>query len=84
MNLGSGVETTAIDLAKMINRVTGNTAGVSSISKRSWDKGSRRLASIEKAKKILGYNPKTKLEDGLIKVNEWFIENKERIVFLEQ
>ncbi|MBM3132917.1 MAG: NAD-dependent epimerase/dehydratase family protein [Chloroflexi bacterium] len=83
MNLGSGVETTSIDLANMINKVSGNKAGTVSIPKRDWDHGSRRLASIDKARKLIGFNPQTKLEDGLKKVNEWFVENKNRIVYLE-
>ncbi|NQT71170.1 MAG: NAD-dependent epimerase/dehydratase family protein [Chloroflexi bacterium] len=83
MNLGSGVETPSIDLANMINKVSGNTAGTISIEKRDWDHGSRRLASIDKARSVMGYDPQTKLEDGLKKVNEWFVENKERIVYLE-
>jgi len=83
MNLGSGVETPSIDLANMINKVSGNTAGTISIEKRDWDHGSRRLASIDKARSVMGYDPQTKLEDGLTKVNEWFVENKERIVYLE-
>ena len=83
MNLGSGVETPSIDLANMVNKVSGNTAGTISIEKRNWDHGSRRLASIDKAKSVMGYDPQTKLEDGLKKVNEWFVENKERIVYLE-
>ncbi|MFC2027910.1 NAD-dependent epimerase/dehydratase family protein [Chloroflexota bacterium] len=83
MNLGSGVETPSIDLANMINKVSGNKAGIISIEKRDWDHGSRRLACIDKAKSVMGYDPQTKLEDGLTKVNEWFAENKERIVYLE-
>lgn len=83
MNLGSGVETPSIDLANMINKVSGNKAGIISIEKRDWDHGSRRLACIDKAKSVMGYDPQTKLEDGLTKVNEWFVENKERIVYLE-
>ncbi len=83
MNLGSGVETTSLALAEMVNRVSGNQGGITFIPKRDWDHGMRRLASIEKARKLIGFNPQTKLEDGLKKVNEWFVENKHRIVYLE-
>lgn len=83
INLGSGTETTTIDLANMINKVTGNSAGIDSVDKRDWDKSTRRMASIEKAKKLLGYDPKTKMEDGLKKTKDWFQENKERIISLE-
>ena len=53
------------------------------IEKRDWDHGSRRLASIDKARKVMGYDPQTPLIEGLKKVNAWFVENKERIIYLE-
>ena len=79
INLGSGIETKVIDLANMINKITGNKAGIVYKTKRSWDKGTRRVASIEKARKILGYDPKVKLEEGLKRTLAWFLENEERI-----
>lgn len=75
INLASGRETKIIDLAKMINEITGNKAGIVFKPKRSWDKSTRRRASIEKAKKILGYKPETNIEIGLRKVYQWFKEN---------
>jgi len=39
----------------------------------------RRRASIEKAKKILGYEPKTDMKTGLRKVYEWIKENRNKI-----
>jgi len=48
-------------------------------SRRDWDKAIRRRASIEKAKRILGYEPKTDMKTGLKKVHEWFKENWENI-----
>jgi len=83
MNLGSGIETTSDDLAKMVNEVSGNKAGIMYVEKRDWDHGTRRLASIDKAKKLLKYNPQTRLEDGLALTNKWFVENKDRIIYLE-
>ena len=44
--------------------------------------GTRRigfLASIEKARKILGYNPNMDFKEGLKQVNAWFVENWENI-----
>ena len=79
MNVGSGRETRTIDLAHKINEITGNKAGIKSVGKRDWDKSSRRVASIDKAKKLLGYNPKISLEEGLKKTKEWFLENKKKI-----
>lgn len=78
-NLASGKETKIIDLANRINQLTGNKAGIKFTEKRDWDKIVRRRASIEKARKTLGYEPKTSMEEGLKRVFKWFSENKERI-----
>ncbi|MEM3674488.1 MAG: NAD-dependent epimerase/dehydratase family protein [Candidatus Methanomethyliaceae archaeon] len=75
MNLASETETKVIDLAKWINEITGNKAGIVYIQRRDWDKAIRRRASIEKAKRILGYEPKTGMMRGLRRVYEWFREN---------
>jgi nucleoside-diphosphate-sugar epimerase len=79
INLASGTETRIIDLANWINEITGNKAGVVFKPRRDWDKAIRRRASIEKARKILGYEPKTDMKTGLRKVYDWFRENWEDI-----
>ncbi|MBI4369993.1 MAG: NAD-dependent epimerase/dehydratase family protein [Elusimicrobia bacterium] len=71
-NLASGVETRIIDLAQMINNITGNSSGVTFVSQRAWDTKNRRLASTDKARKILGYEPRTKVADGLVATLQWF------------
>ncbi|HDJ89965.1 MAG TPA: NAD-dependent epimerase/dehydratase family protein, partial [Thermoprotei archaeon] len=79
INLASGTETKIIDLARIINEITGNKAGIIFKPRRSWDKAVRRRASIEKAGEILGYKPKTNIRIGLRKVYEWFKENWDNI-----
>ncbi|MGB9831274.1 MAG: NAD-dependent epimerase/dehydratase family protein [Fervidicoccus fontis] len=79
INLASGTETRVIDLANWINEITGNKAGIVFKPRRDWDKAIRRRASIEKARRILGYEPKTDMRTGLRKVYEWFKENWENI-----
>ncbi|MEM3465810.1 MAG: NAD-dependent epimerase/dehydratase family protein [Candidatus Jordarchaeales archaeon] len=79
INLASETETRVIDLANWINELTGNDAGVVFKPKRGWDKVVRRRASIEKARRILGYEPKTDITTGLRKVYEWFEKNWENI-----
>ncbi|MGC8912234.1 MAG: NAD-dependent epimerase/dehydratase family protein [Nitrososphaeria archaeon] len=79
INLASETETRVIDLANWINEITGNKAGVVYKPRRDWDKAIRRRASIEKARRILGYEPKTDMRTGLRKVYEWFRENWENI-----
>ena len=50
-----------------------------SASRRKWDNHSRRLASIDRAKELLGYNPQTPLEIGLRHTIAWFVENWDKI-----
>ncbi|MCW3985546.1 MAG: NAD-dependent epimerase/dehydratase family protein [Candidatus Bathyarchaeota archaeon] len=79
INLASETETRVIDLANWINELTGNEAGTVLGPKRNWDKVVKRRASIEKARKILGYEPRTKISDGLEKTLGWFRENWDNI-----
>jgi len=78
-NLASGTETKVIDIANMINDITGNTSKVKFLPRRDWDKIVRRRASIEKARKVLGYDPKMKIENSIGRVVEWIRENREQI-----
>jgi len=81
-NLASEKETKIIDLAKMINKLTGNDAGIIFKPKRSWDRSIRRRAAIEKAKRMLGYRPKVDIREGLRRTVKWFKENWDSIVQL--
>ena len=74
-NLGTGREIRIRDLAEWILELTGNEAGLVFKEKRGWDKKSRLLASIEKAKKVLGYEPTMDFREGLKHMHEWFLEN---------
>jgi UDP-glucose 4-epimerase len=78
-NLATHRETSIGDLARTINKLVGNQAGLLSASRRKWDTHSRRLASIERAKELLGYNPQTPLEIGLQHTIAWFVENWSKI-----
>jgi UDP-glucose 4-epimerase len=79
MNLASGEETKIIDLANLVNRLTNNKAGITFTEKRDWDKSSRRRASIEKARRLIGYQPSGKLESGIGLTIKWIKENWELI-----
>jgi nucleoside-diphosphate-sugar epimerase len=79
INLASESETRVSDLAKWINELAGNDAGIVFKRRRDWDKVERRRASIEKARKILGYEPNTNIKTGLKRTFEWILENKEKM-----
>ena len=77
INLGSGKETKVIDMANMVNELTGNKNGIKYVKSRDWDVKKRLLSSIDKAKNILDYDPKTNFESGLEAVYKWFVDNKD-------
>lgn len=79
INLGSGKEHRVIDLANTVNELTGNEAGIKYIERRDWDVKHRLLSSIEKAKKLRGYEPQIGFEAGLKNVQAWFVDNRENI-----
>lgn len=78
-NLASEIETKVIDIANMVNEITGNNKGIEFVARRDWDKITRRRASIEKAGKVLGYKPKMKTSDGIKKAYDWVTENRDKI-----
>jgi nucleoside-diphosphate-sugar epimerase len=74
-NLASAREIKISDLANMINELTGNKAGVKYVARRRWDTKKRLLASIEKAREALGYEPKmVDFKKGLEQTIAWFKE----------
>lgn len=79
INIASETETKVIDLANMINELAGNKSGLKFVERRKWDKITRRRASIEKAKRILGYNPTTHIKQGIQRTVGWFRKNIEKI-----
>jgi UDP-glucose 4-epimerase len=79
INLATGREIRIADLAQWVNNLTGNKAGIAFKERRNWDKKHRLLASIDKARKILKYEPKMEFKDGLRDVHRWFKKNWENI-----
>jgi len=79
INLASGREIKIIDLANLVNKLTGNKSGIKFVERRKWDTKPRLLASVEKAKKIIGYEPKMDFEEGIKNTIEWFEENWDSI-----
>jgi nucleoside-diphosphate-sugar epimerase len=79
MNIAAGREIKIIELAEMINSITGNKAGMVFTERRKWDTKTRLLASIDKARELLGYDPHTRFEDGLQNGYAWFKDNWDHI-----
>jgi UDP-glucose 4-epimerase len=79
MNIASGVETAIVDMAKRVNELTGNKAGIAYTERRKWDTKSRLKASIDKARELMGYDPNTDFTQGLEQTIQWFRDNWQAI-----
>ena len=72
MNIASGVEVRILDMAEKVNELTGNKAGIIRARPRIWETKKRLLASLERARELLGYKPKVNFDAGLKATVEWF------------
>ncbi len=73
-NIAYGEGNTIVKLAEVINAHFGSSAGVDMGTIRTGEI-SRYVADISKAKKKLGYSPKTSFDEGVKKSIEWYTEN---------
>lgn len=74
-NLAVGAETSILDLATAINRMTGNPVPVKIGPARNWDHSGRRLGCTEKASRSLQFEARVALETGLARTIEWTRQN---------
>jgi UDP-glucose 4-epimerase len=70
INVGSGLETSINDLAEKIKEMVPSDARIVHVTPRVGD-GRRSLADISLAKKLINYEPETKLANGLEKLNRF-------------
>jgi nucleoside-diphosphate-sugar epimerase len=75
INLGSSREHKVVDMARMVNELTGNKAGIKFVERRDWDVKKRLCSSIGRAQTVLDYEPTVSFEDGLKSVRSWFNSN---------
>lgn len=74
-NLASGAETTILELAGLINEVTGNKTPVDMKPKRDWDRSGKRFGDPAKARETLGFETEVDIKLGLRRTAQWTQEN---------
>ncbi len=75
VNIGNPSETSILDFAQLINRLTGNKAGLEyKPDDRLGDDPQRRCPDISRARSLLGWEPKVDLEEGLTRTITSFKE----------
>lgn len=73
VNIGNPQETSILEFAEVINRIVGNKAGIVFLQKaRLEGDPQRRQPDIQRAKEILGWEPRVSLEDGLRETIAYF------------
>jgi Nucleoside-diphosphate-sugar epimerases len=82
INLGNNYTVTLKELVEAIEKVTGKKAIIEQLPEQAGDVP-KTFADINKAKKLLGYEPSTQLPEGLKRFYEWFLANKELLVSRE-
>ena len=78
-NLASGKEVSIKSMINMVNEAAGNKAQILLKPRRKWDTKPRLLASIEKANRLIHYEPLVNFEEGFRETLVWFKDNWEII-----
>lgn len=73
INLGNPHELTVSALVEMVVAMTGTASGVE-YRPLPTDDPRRRKPNIERARQVLGWEPKTRLEDGVRATIDWFAQ----------
>jgi dTDP-glucose 4,6-dehydratase len=73
VNIGNPTETTILEFAQKINTFTGNQAGIQ-FKPLPKDDPKQRQPNIGKAQRILGWEPKVALDQGMATTVDWFAE----------
>jgi UDP-glucuronate 4-epimerase len=76
INLGNNYSVSLTELINAIEKVVGKKAMIDQYPEQPGDVP-KTFADISKAKKLLGYQPTVKLDEGLKRFYEWFSDNKD-------
>lgn len=74
MEIGTGVKTTVLTVAKTIIELTGSKSTIEFRPLRTGEVKVHTASDWSEAKKLLGWEPKTSLREGLIKTIPWYAE----------
>ncbi|HTK14751.1 MAG TPA: NAD-dependent epimerase/dehydratase family protein [Acidimicrobiia bacterium] len=77
VNIGNPVEFTMLELAALVQEVTGSTAGTVFEPLPVGDPALRR-PDITRARELLGWEPEIDLREGLQRMHAWYLEERTR------
>jgi len=71
INLGTGTGNSVLEIVKSVQKITGKEFPLEKTTPREGD-DAKKIASIEKAKKILGWQPKRTIENSVNSLVKWY------------
>jgi len=74
IEIGTGKSTSVLDVAKTIIKLSGSRSEIKLVPMRTGEKKITTVSDYSDAKKYLGWEPKTSLEQGLKKTIPWYAE----------
>lgn len=82
-NIGSNEEISIMELAQKVKTLTGSQSEIVKIPyEQAYEQGfedmARRVPDLTKIKNLIGYTPRTKLDDVIVRVRDYFAERQRR------
>jgi UDP-glucose 4-epimerase len=78
VNVGAGEKTTLLELVRLVGEVTNRELRVAHNPPRPGDVRDS-LASLDRARAVLGYSPDVSLRDGLRRLWDWMLDAESRV-----
>jgi dTDP-glucose 4,6-dehydratase len=75
VNIGNPHEMTILEFAQLVNEITGSTAGIIYQDKRIQGDPQVRRPDIDKARRILSWEPRIDVREGLSRTIAYFKNN---------
>ena len=75
-NVGTGVETSVVELAEQLQAAAGREVGIANAPARPGEQ-QRSAVRVDRARELLGWTPRTPLAEGLAETYAWFAARHE-------
>ena len=75
LNLGTGIDTSVLDIAEKILGAAGSSSTIVHIDRRP-GQVDRHIATARKAETLLGWHPRVTLAEGLARTVRWYRDNR--------
>lgn len=77
-NIGTGVETTVVQLAELVHEVSGVTPVIEHAPERAGEVR-RSVLLADRARKVLGWTPRMSIADGISETFRWFANERDGV-----